>query len=250
VPVSEPVVLLHGFGATRRAWDGVIAELDPERYKPLALDLPGHGMAAQTPPPITFAGCVAHVLARAPARFSLCGYSLGGRVALHVALAAPMRLTRLVLVSTTAGIERPAERASRREADARLALELERDPYEQFIERWSAQPLFAGDPPAVGERARREARRNRPAGLAAALRGIGAGEMEPLWGRLGLLRMPVTLLAGERDERYVALARRMRERLPRAELRILPGGHRLPLESPDALARALEGGDPEPGPGR
>jgi 2-succinyl-6-hydroxy-2,4-cyclohexadiene-1-carboxylate synthase len=95
--VPERVVLLHGFGGTRHAWDGVAARLRPERYLPLALDLPGHGtMAGERP--ITFAGCVAHVLARAPARFALCGYSLGGRVALHVALAAPRRVTRLVLV--------------------------------------------------------------------------------------------------------------------------------------------------------
>src|ERR1700728_4014819 len=102
--MPESVVLLHGFGNTHRAWDGVIAALDRERYRPLALDLPGHGEAADAERRITFAGCVEHVLARSPERFALCGYSLGGRVALHVALAAPERVSRLVLVSTSAGI--------------------------------------------------------------------------------------------------------------------------------------------------
>ena len=86
-PEAEPeaVVLLHGFSGTRRAWDGVVACLSPERCRPLALDLPGHGEYADAHArPISFAGCVAHVLARAPERFVLCGYSLGGRVALHV----------------------------------------------------------------------------------------------------------------------------------------------------------------------
>jgi pimeloyl-ACP methyl ester carboxylesterase len=93
--VPETVVLLHGFGGTRRTWDGVAARLERERYRPLALELPGHGQAADERP-ITFAGCAERVLARAPERFTLCGYSMGGRVALHTALAAPGRISRLV----------------------------------------------------------------------------------------------------------------------------------------------------------
>src|SRR5271163_3415867 len=207
--MPESVVLLHGFSGTHRAWDVVIAALDRERYRPLALDLPGHGEAADSERPITFAGCVAHVLARSPERFTLCGYSLGGRVALHVALAAPERVSRLVLVSCSPGIEDPAERAARSEADHRLALELEDEPFEQFIERWRTQPLFAGEPPDAGGLARADQRRNRPDALASVLRGIGAGEMQPLWSRLGELRMPVSVLVGERDEKYRAIARRM-----------------------------------------
>jgi len=239
--MPESVVLLHGFGGTHRAWDGVIAALDRERYSPvLALDLPGHGEAADGERPITFPGCVAHVLARAPERFALCGYSLGARVALHVALAAPERVSRLVLVSCSPGIEDPAERAARSEADHRLALELEDEPFEQFIERWRTQPLFADDPPEVGALAREDQRRNRPDALAAVLRGIGSGEMKPLWDRLGELAMPVTVLVGDRDAKFRALGQRMVESLPLAELVIAPGGHGLPLENPAAVAGALD----------
>jgi 2-succinyl-6-hydroxy-2,4-cyclohexadiene-1-carboxylate synthase len=238
---AETVVLLHGFGGTRHAWDGVTALLPRERYLPLALDLPGHGDAAGATRPITFAGCVEHVLARAPERFALCGYSQGGRIALHLALTAPERVRRLVLVASTAGIEDEAERAQRRRSDHQLADELEREPYEEFIERWRTQPLFAEDPPAVGALARADQRRNRPEALAAVLRGIGTGEMEPLWGRLPELEMPVTILAGERDAKFQVLGRRMSELLPNARLLIVAGGHGLPLESPAAVARALEG---------
>jgi 2-succinyl-6-hydroxy-2,4-cyclohexadiene-1-carboxylate synthase len=239
--MPESVVLLHGFGATRHAWDGVIAALDPERYRPLALDLPGHGEAAGDAGPVTFAACVAHVLARSPERFTLCGYSLGGRVALHVALAAPERVARLVLVSSTAGIEDEHERAERRRADHALADELEHGSYEQFIERWRAQPLFAADPADVSALAREDQRRNRPAALAGALRGIGTGEMAPLWGRLAELTMPVTVIAGERDAKFRELGERMVELLADAKMRVIGGGHVLPLENPAALAAALEG---------
>jgi len=242
--VSESVVLLHGFSGTHRAWDGVIACLPPESYRPLALDLPGHGDHAAAREvggeAITFAGCVEHVLARTPARFTLCGYSMGGRVALHVALAAPERVTRLVLISTTAGIEDPAERAERHLSDHQLAEQLETIPFEDFIERWRTQPLFADEPPEVGVLAREDQRRNRPDALAAVLRGIGGGEMHPLWDRLAELTMPVTVLVGDRDAKFQALGRRMVELLPDAELVLAPGGHGLPLENPEAVAEALQ----------
>jgi 2-succinyl-6-hydroxy-2,4-cyclohexadiene-1-carboxylate synthase len=237
--VPESLVLLHGFGGTRHAWDRVAAQLRPESYLPLALDLPGHGDSVDTPTAITFDSCVAGVLAHSPERFALCGYSLGGRVALHVALAAPERVMRLVLASSSPGIEDPDERAQRRASDRRLADELERIPFEQFIERWRTQPLFADEPPEVGALAREDQRRNHPAALAKALHGLGTGEMRPLWGRLRELAMPVTVVVGERDAKFRAPGERMVGRLPNAELVVIPGGHGLPLESPSELAHVL-----------
>jgi 2-succinyl-6-hydroxy-2,4-cyclohexadiene-1-carboxylate synthase len=254
--VRESVVLLHGFSATSRAWDAVAARLPPVRYLPVALDLPGHGQAACGERPITFAGCVTHVLSRSPEGFVLCGYSMGGRIALHVALAAPERVQRLVLVSSSAGIESRSERAQRRASDRRLANELERSSIEGFIERWSSMPLFADDPPDVAAAASEDQRRNRPDALAAVLRGIGTGEMNPLWGRLPTLSMPVTVLVGDRDAKFQAFGSRMVDLLPQAELRVVSGGHRLPLENPAAVAEAIispeECLEPDPGadPGR
>ncbi len=248
--MPETLVLLHGFGGTHRAWDGVIERLDPERYRPLALDLPGHGAAAAHPPPIGFEQCVDAVLAAAPGRFALCGYSLGGRVALHVALAAPERVSRLCVIAANPGIEDPHERARRRAADEQLAERLESEPFEDFIEGWRSQPLFAGEPSAVGELARADQRRNDPRALAAAMRGLSAGAMPPVWEQLGRLHMPVTLLAGARDEKFTALLARAERALPQGRLTVLEGGHALALEDPAGVARALEelaGLDAEPG---
>jgi pimeloyl-ACP methyl ester carboxylesterase len=67
--------------------------------------------------------------------------------------------------------------------------------------------------------------------------------MEPLWDRLGRLELPVTVAAGARDSRYVALARRLADALPRAELVLVPdAGHGLPREAPGAVARLLGAG--------
>jgi 2-succinyl-6-hydroxy-2,4-cyclohexadiene-1-carboxylate synthase len=238
--VPESVVLLHGFSGTGRAWDGVAAALEGEGYRSLAPDLPGHGTASDFQEPITFDACARHVLAHAPERFALCGYSLGGRVALHLALSAPERVSRLVLVSSSAGIDDAAERAERRRADRQLADELERVPFEDFIERWRIQPLFAEDPPEVGRLAREDQRRNRPEALAGVLRGIGTGEMEPLWDRLAELTMPVAVVVAERDGKFRELGERMVRLVPDANLIVLAGGHNLPLENPSGLAGVLD----------
>ncbi|MEA2185982.1 MAG: 2-succinyl-6-hydroxy-2,4-cyclohexadiene-carboxylate synthase [Solirubrobacteraceae bacterium] len=239
--VSEPLLLLHGFTQTGRGWDEVIRHLDGERYRPLAPDLRGHGAAA-TRRPIDFAACANDVAGLAAGRFALAGYSMGGRLALHVALAHPRRVTRLVLVSTSAGIEPAEARARRRADDEALAAWMEEDrTMSEVADRWGAQPLFAGQSPQVAAAARADRLRNDPAALAAALRGIGTGVMTPLWQRLGELRMPVAVLAGERDAKFVALARRLVEGLPGGSLTIVEGaGHALPLEAPAAVARAID----------
>jgi 2-succinyl-6-hydroxy-2,4-cyclohexadiene-1-carboxylate synthase len=254
----EWVVLLHGFAGTARCWDDVVAHLPSERYRSLALDLPAHGSLGELPAGrdargdgqarIDFESCVEWVLARSPERFTLCGYSLGGRLALHVALAAPERVAKLVLVASAPGLEDPIERAKRRTADRALAEQIEAGSIERFAERWGAQPMFAADPEPVAALARADYLRNDPRRLAEALRGLGTGEMSSLWGRLGELLMPVAVLAGNRDTKFQTIAWRMIELVPDARLKIARGGHRLPLESPRAVAAAIrQGGEPARG---
>jgi 2-succinyl-6-hydroxy-2,4-cyclohexadiene-1-carboxylate synthase len=237
---AATVVLLHGFAGTGRAWDPVVERLARERYTPLAPDLRGHG-SARDARPISFEAVTADVLAAAPPCFALCGYSMGGRIALHVALAARERVERLILVATTAGIEDDAERTARRDADERLAQLTERATIEAFADRWMAQPIFAATPPHAARIWREDLLRNDPQALAEALRGLGAGAMQPLWGRLPDLMVPTTVLAGERDTKYVALAHRLVAGLPDATLTtVRTAGHGLPREAPEAIVAAIE----------
>ena len=239
--MPEPLLLLHGFTQTGRGWDEVVRHLDGERYRAIAPDIRGHGAAA-TRRPIDFAACVQDAVGLMRGPFALVGYSQGGRLALHVALAHPGLVTRLVLVSATAGIDDDAERARRRDADAALAAWMEADGrlMTEVADRWGAQALFATQSPEVAAAARADRLSNDPVHLAAALRGIGTGVMEPLWGRLGELAMPVLVLAGERDANYVALGERLTAALPDATLVVVPAaGHALALEAPAAVATAI-----------
>jgi 2-succinyl-6-hydroxy-2,4-cyclohexadiene-1-carboxylate synthase len=237
--MRETLVLLHGFTQTGRSWSPVLAALGPARYRAIAPDLRGHGESGARRP-IGFPEVVADVLGAVDGDFTLVGYSQGGRVALHVALAVPERIRRLVLVSTTAGIADPAERAARRAADELLATRMEQQGMEAVARAWAAQALFSGQSEEVREVAHADRLRNDPANLAAALRGIGTGVMQPLWERLPELRMPAAVVVGERDDKFVALGRRLAEGLPGASFTLVPGtGHALPLEVPEAVAAAI-----------
>jgi 2-succinyl-6-hydroxy-2,4-cyclohexadiene-1-carboxylate synthase len=231
--VPESLALLHGFAATPRHWDRVLAALPPGRFDPIVPNLADAD-------PLTPGGVAALVAASAPEPFVLAGYSMGGRLALHTALAMPERIERLVLVSTGAGIDDPSERAARLAADRALADEIEQGSIASFIERWTAVPLFAEDPEWVRREVAEDERRCSPHVLAACLRNLGPGSMQPMWERLGELSMPVAVLAGERDAAYVAHAQRLARALPSSRLVVVPAaGHRLALEAPLAVAAAL-----------
>jgi 2-succinyl-6-hydroxy-2,4-cyclohexadiene-1-carboxylate synthase len=175
-------------------------------------------------------------------RTHLVGYSQGGRVALFVAAGHPGRLCSLTTIGAHAGLEGEA-RALRRAADDALAARIEREGVDWFAAHWARLPLFAGlarrGPSFLG-RLDAERRRNDPARLAAALRGMGAGATEPFWDRLGGIDVPALVVAGAEDERYVAFARRLATAIPNAEVAIVPeAGHAVHLERPVAFAALL-----------
>ena len=200
------------------------------RYRPVAPDLGAGPWEAE----------LDRLEALAPLRAVIAGYSMGGRLALALAVRRPERVRRLVLVSASPGLAHAEERAERRAADAALADRIERIGLDAFAREWAAQPLFADQPEAVAALAHEDRLRRSAADHAAQLRGLGAGVMPPLWERLGELAMPVALVVGERDAKFRAIAARMAERLPNARVIVVGGaGHAVPLEQPEAVAAAI-----------
>jgi 2-succinyl-6-hydroxy-2,4-cyclohexadiene-1-carboxylate synthase len=237
---EHSAILLHGFTNTGRSWEAVIAALGA-RWNTLAPDIRGHGASSGTEP-VTLTAVIDDISVLAPARFTLAGYSMGGRIALHAALELGARVQRMVLIGASPGIADPSERKARREADERLAEEIDRSTAEGFARRWAATPVLAGQPPSVAAAARADRLRSGPSGLARALRGLGTGALPSLWDRLGELRMPVTLVVGERDEKFRAIAERMAAALPDGRVEVVTGaGHAAHLEAPDVIAAQIAG---------
>lgn len=229
------VVLAHGFTQTARSWapfEQLLAERVPG-VETVPVDLPGHG-DSRADPALDLPGSAAHLVDTGGTAVYV-GYSMGGRVALHGALASPDRVRALVLIGATAGIDDDAERAERQAADEQLADRIEQIGVEAFLREWLRNPLFAGlsaDAADVGDRLR-----NTAAGLAASLRNTGTGTQEPLWSRLGEIRVPVLVLAGEHDAKFRELGGRLAAAIPEATFVVVPGaGHTVHLEQPVATA--------------
>jgi 2-succinyl-6-hydroxy-2,4-cyclohexadiene-1-carboxylate synthase len=176
---------------------------------------------------------------------TLLGYSMGGRLALHWAIAHPERVRRLILVGASPGLASPEEREERRLADATLAGFIRTRGLEAFFRYWHNQtffqPMLGLPPETLGPILARRAL-NDPEGLALSLENVGTGTLPSLWHRLGEIRFPVDLVTGEHDAKFTRIAREMGRHLPKARLSVIEdAGHALHLERPADLAMLLEG---------
>ena len=228
------VVFLHGFTQTSYSWRPIAGLIASRGFESVIVDLPGHGGSAYVRADLRTGSDLLAPLG--PAVF--VGYSLGGRFALHTALAYPSTVRGLVLIGVNPGIDDELERARRRAADDVLAAELEHDGVDVFLERWVRLPLFGGldlDP------TERESRlTNSPAGLSSSLRLAGTGTQLSLWPRLVELNMPVIAVAGEADHKFVAIARQIADLVPDAEaVEVIRAAHAAHLQQPEVITQLV-----------
>jgi len=241
-----PVTLLHGFTQSGRGWRELISRM-PEGWKWIAPDLRGHGETqVRNGAPCSMDACTQDLVALwdrlGVERTHLVGYSMGGRLALHIATRRPGRLLSVLTIGAHAGLDEDA-REGRRRGDEALAGRIEQDGLGWFVDYWGSLPLFAGlerRGPSYVAQVRADRLQNHAAGLACSLRGMGAGAMEPLWDELPNLTVPCTFVAGQLDHGYVASARRLASTVPNGRFEIvLRAGHAVHQERPDAFARVL-----------
>ena len=245
---GPPLLLLHGFTGSGESWEPLLPALC-EHIRVLTVDLPGHGrtrvpdeVAAYSMPRVV--ETLAEMLVAsnaAPAH--VLGYSMGGRVALALAAHAPHLVQRLILESASPGLATHEERTARAAADEALADRIEAGGIAAFVDEWEKLPLFATQralPEAVQQRVRALRLRNDARGLALSLRGMGTGVQPSLWEALPALRMPVQLIAGQHDAKFVSIARAMAQQISNATLTIAPdAGHTVHLENSDAWLRVV-----------
>ena len=249
---GPPVVLLHGFTGSAAGWASLVELLAPE-FATLAVDIVGHGRS-DAPAALEryrMRRCVDDLAALLRPLLSdlgyqrACwlGYSMGGRVALQVAVQRPDAVAALVLEGATPGLLGAAERGERVASDEALAGRIERDGVEAFVDEWEALPLFATQaalPPPARRAVRAGRLANRAVGLANSLRGMGTGAQEPLHDRLGEVKAPALLLAGALDVKFGEIAREMAQALPDATMQLMEdAGHAAHIERPEAFGAAV-----------
>ena len=272
-PAGPPLLLVHGFLGEAADWDALRALLGTD-VAAACFELPGHGAAppvtaaacdrsaeaarrrrrlpaglAEAPMAAAAAGWFPDAArrlelacARLPAPPVLVGYSMGGRLALYTAVRHPGVARALVLLGADPGIAEPAARAERRARDDALARELAAAGNEQefaaWLRRWYAAPLFGRlNRHAAFETLLRRRLRQRPAALAAALRGLSVSRQPALWNALQALPIPALFIAGAEDARYRAVAGRIAALGPPRQAAVCPGAaHAVHIEQPDAVA--------------
>ncbi len=248
-PSGAPtLVLLHGFTGSAANWRDVASAL-AQSHRVLAVDLLGHGEtdAPADPTRYTMAHAARDLVdlldaaVGQPAHW--LGYSMGGRLALYVALHFGDAVASLILESASPGLAAEAERTERRGRDEALAERIEREGVAAFVDFWEQIPLFATQeslPPAARARLRAQRLCNSALGLANSLRGMGTGAQPALWDDLAAWSKPTLLITGEQDVKFFEIAEQMGERLANVErATVAKAGHTVHLEQPQRFVATI-----------
>ena len=237
-PSDIVLILLHGFISDSSTFDHHIKQLS-ETMKMVTIDLPGHGQDDSSLDQSWDFEWMVHQLHNVVQRFAdkhviLHGYSMGARVALYYAIHHETRLSGLILESGSPGIQDEAMRTERIQVDLARARVLELAPLETFVNDWERLPLFQSQrflSDVEQQRIRNMRLSQSPSRLAKALRDYGTGVMPNLWNDLANLQLPVQLIVGEWDEKFVEIAHKMKDDLPHAKLEVVPQvGHTVHVE--------------------
>lgn len=267
---DRPLVLVHGFLGSPADWDPLLRECNREsggvRGECIVVDL--LDVARRADATSGLVGLAKRIIEdlgrdkRTSRGFDLLGYSLGGRIALEIALLSSEFVgsrnahpARLILASTHLGIDDSSERATRRATDDRLAERLamlgditdadsRRRFAESFLDDWYRQGLFATLHGQDGFAILAHRRRDELAAVGAGsiwssiVSSCSPGRATPHWERLETLASSCLLIVGERDARYIAVANRARAMGVRTEV-VLDTGHAVHLEHPPRVARIV-----------
>jgi len=246
---GTPLLMLHGFTGSSANWT-VHVQATAERFQVMTIDILGHGRSP-SPTDITpyhmenVAKNIMHILQDLGiGPINLLGYSMGGRLALYIAVHYPELVQRLILESSSPGLATAAERDDRRQRDNDLADRIEANGIEAFVNRWEKLPLWDSQKRLSADQRttlRQQRLNNNPTGLANSLRGMGTGAQPSLWQYLPQLNIPTLLITGELDTKFVRINRDMASKLPQAVHVILPGcGHTVHLERPLRFQQLLK----------
>jgi pimeloyl-ACP methyl ester carboxylesterase len=227
---GTPLLLTHGYGASRHMWDPNVTALTPDRAA-ITWDMRGHGEsdAPEDPslysPDHTLADMAALLDAADAPRAVLVGMSLGGFMSLLFRQRFPERVTALVLVDTGPGFRRAAAREHWNAWATQRADELEED---------GLDALPAG-------REQRQARHVHGArGLAHAARGMLVQHDSAVFDSLTEIDVPTLVVVGSEDEQFLAAADLMEARIPGSRRVTLAGaGHAANLDAPEDFNAAV-----------
>ena len=246
---GAPLVLLHGFAGSTENWHELMNALQDD-YRLIAIDILGHGQTDVAPNVERYhmdaiACDIAAILTElGETRVNLLGYSMGGRLALYFAVHYSQFVENLILESSSPGLKTQQDRAGRYVQDWHLADHILQEGMAWFVQHWENIGLFKTQKSLSPERftsQRQQRLTNHPLGLANSLLGMGTGVQPSLWKELKTLPMPVLLIAGQLDAKFIRTNRAMAPVIPHVEVCFVAGvGHNVHLEKPDIFREVVQ----------
>ncbi|AFZ56491.1 2-succinyl-6-hydroxy-2,4-cyclohexadiene-1-carboxylate synthase [Anabaena cylindrica FACHB-243] len=248
---QKPLILfLHGFMGDIEEFDEVIKLLGEDFYY-LTIDLPGHGKTQVLGGDEYYkmeptAQALIKLLDKLEIiKCFLVGYSMGGRLGLYLMLHFPERFFKVVLESVSPGLETGAERLARIKGDSQIAKKITRmvnkNELKIFLNNWYSQAIF-GDIKThqLYEQMLIKRLDNNPLELAKSLRFMGTGYQPSLWDKMQENKIPVLLLVGKYDEKFITINTAMAYRCGNAQLKIIKkAGHNIHLENTLAFVKTI-----------
>lgn len=232
------VVMIHGFLGSIETFQAAASKLI-EHVDVLLVECPGHGASFDISQSWSF-DAIANALKKLVTLYkskytsiTLYGYSMGGRLALYTTIQYPDLVDKLILESSTPGIQDETQRQLRIDQDKSRSEQIESN-FEMFIQQWESMPLFHTFKPldeAAICRQRQIRMNHHPKGIAKALTDYGTGMQPNLWPQLKGLTLPVLLLTGSLDKKFEMIAQQMIHDLPDATHHIINAGHTIHVEN-------------------
>jgi len=234
-----PLLLIHGWGMHAGLWTSIAEQL-AQHFCVFAVDLPGHGYSSRivkNGPPFTLDSIVDELSARFSEPLAVCGWSLGGQVALRWAMRQPQQVSRLVLVASTPCFVQQSDWSCAMAAETLAGFDAAlRKDYAQTLRRFLALQMRGS-----------ERERDLLATLRSMLFSRGEPDLEALQGGLDILRdcdlrsalpgvqQAALVIAGERDTLTpLPASQYMAGHLPNARLATIKGAAHAPfLSHPD-----------------
>jgi 2-succinyl-6-hydroxy-2,4-cyclohexadiene-1-carboxylate synthase len=220
-------------------------------FSHLTIDLPGHGKTHVLDDECyTMASTAAAIIQLLDQlnidQCYLIGYSMGGRLALYLTLHFPQRFIKVILESASPGLATETARLARIKSDAQIAKKLTRmtnkDDFDYFLHNWYQQPIF-GDiknhPQYQSMIASRLA--NNPLNLVKSLQFMGTGSQPSLWEFLPKNTIPLLLLVGEEDEKFMKINMEVTKKCNFVKLQIIDQiAHNIHLENTVAFVQNMQ----------
>ncbi|MFA7288761.1 MAG: 2-succinyl-6-hydroxy-2,4-cyclohexadiene-1-carboxylate synthase [Melioribacteraceae bacterium] len=244
---KKPIIFFHGFGGDASDWKFIFSSL-PTGFQAIAIDLVGYGKSDSPAESCYYsAESITNQIREIIRSLKivkpiLCGYSMGGRVALGYTTKYPKDISGLILESSSPGITEEVEREIRALADSRLSEKIETIGIQKFFNEWYEQPLFHSlkSNPMLFEKTLKNKTKQNITGLKNSLKYFSPGLMPSYWNELNNISVPLLLISGSLDQKYCEINKRINSVLEASDWEIINGaGHNTHLEKPDDFIKLV-----------